>query len=106
MAADPAFGIGMEAGDVLQAPVHGQRRARHRRLEAVGRFGIKAEGGKVEVLPEDDLPCAFEAEPVDRPFGPAQVGIEAAPVLRQRPCAAHVLQPGEMPAKFVEDQRQ
>jgi len=33
MAADMALGIGMEAGEVLHAPVHGEGRARHRRLE-------------------------------------------------------------------------
>ena len=77
MAADPALGIGMEAGDVLEALVHGQRRARHRGLEVLRRLGIVTDGGEVEVAFEDDLAVAFEAEPVDRPLALAQIGISS-----------------------------
>ncbi|HEX5006597.1 MAG TPA: hypothetical protein VFV70_05760 [Hyphomonadaceae bacterium] len=89
----------MEAGDVFHAPVHGEGRARQGRLEALRRLGIMARGGKVEVLPQDDLPGAFEGELPDRPLAAAQFGIEAAPVLRHRPGAAHGFELRQMPGE-------
>lgn len=85
MATDIAFGIGVEAGEVFRALVHGDGRTRHRRLEAVRRLGIEGDGEKVERLNREDLPGAFGEQDVDGPFGVAQVRIEALPVLRHRP---------------------
>ncbi|HEX5007880.1 MAG TPA: hypothetical protein VFV70_12250, partial [Hyphomonadaceae bacterium] len=89
----------MEAGDVFHAPVHGEGRARHGRLETLRRFGIMAKGGKVEVLPQDDLPGACEDKHVDRPLAAAQFGIEALPVLRHGPGAAHGFELRQMPSE-------
>ncbi len=48
MAADIALGVGVEAGGLLDAPVHGQGRARHGRLEVRRRFGLEGHGAKVD----------------------------------------------------------
>ena len=60
MPADVAFGIGVEAGDVLDAPVHGEGRARQGRLEVVRGFGKAGEAGKVEVLAGANLPSLIK----------------------------------------------
>jgi hypothetical protein len=104
VAADVALRIGAEAGEVFEPLVHGQGRARHGRLEVFRRFGIEADRLQVEILADDDLSGALEAERADRPFGGTQVGIEAAPVLRQRPGAAHVFQHGKVPAELFQNQ--
>jgi hypothetical protein len=84
MAADIAFGIGVEAGEIFHPLVHGEGRARHRWLEIVRRFGIEADRSEVERLARENLAGAFAEQHVDRPFGVAEARVEVAPVLRHR----------------------
>jgi hypothetical protein len=82
-AEDISFWVRIESGDGVDALVHGEGRARRRRLEPVRRIAGIGDGAEVEALAGEKLLCGFGQDEGDRPFGLAQALVVGLPVFRQ-----------------------